>query len=240
MDCPLDVSAVYRSPAFADRPRIAWLAGFIALLAPFVCQAVQLYEDFPKEIHPDERYVIYSHGRIVEGSDEKPVSPEYGLYDFPAVKQALFEGAGFNLIAPHRPKDADFQTHALLLESWVRRLVEAGVKPSRITLIGFSRGGNMTARASAGLRDLGINTAILAICLNGDAPADPPLVLGGRVLSIYETSDVVGSCAKLGQRGKLSSFEEVAISTGRRHGAFFQPLPQWLVPLKNWIARTNR
>jgi hypothetical protein len=60
------------------------------------------------------------------------------------------------------------------------------------------------------------------------------------VFSIYETTDVVGSCSKIGERSRPAPFEEVAISTGRKHGAFFQPLPEWVKPLKDWIARTNR
>jgi hypothetical protein len=220
--------------------RRGWLAGWILLLGPIACPAVEIYSGFPTTIHPDERYVFYSHGLIVEGDDEQPVSPKYGLYDFPAIKQALFEQGGFNLIAYHRPRDADIGVHATMLESGVRKLVQAGVPPSRITLIGFSRGGQITARASSGLRDLGINTAILAMCWKGEVVDSPSLVLGGRLLTIYETTDEMGSCAKLGQRGKLASFEEVSITTGRRHGAFFQPLPQWLTPLKDWVARTNR
>jgi hypothetical protein len=218
----------------------AWLAGWILLMAPIACRAVEIYTDIPTTIHPDERYVFYSHGLIVEGDDEKPVSPRYGLYDFPAIKQALFEGGGFNLIAYHRPRDADIGAHATMLEWWVRKLVQAGVPPSHITLIGFSRGGQITAHASSGLRDLGINTAILAICSKGDVVGHPSLVLGGRLFTIYETTDEMGSCEKLGRRGKLASFEEISITTGRQHGAFFQPLPQWLTPLKDWIARTNR
>jgi hypothetical protein len=61
-----------------------------------------------------------------------------------------------------------------------------------------------------------------------------------NVLSIYETSDELGSCATLAARSHLTSFKEVAISTGKTHGAFFQPLPQWVKPLKTWISRTNR
>jgi hypothetical protein len=90
---------------------------------------------------------------------------------------------------------------------------------------------------------VGINTALLAICQNGDFDRDPPgphLILGGNLLSIYETSDQLGSCKKLAARSRLTSFKEVAISTGKGHGAFFQPLKDWLQPLKAWIAETNR
>ena len=217
--------------------RILWLA--LSALLPINSGAVEIYDRFPDSIHASERYVIYSHGMIVEGNDPKPISPKYGQYDFPAVKQALFSGGGFNLIAYQRPKSLD-DTYADTLKSWVRRLLDAGVKPSRITLVGFSRGAQLTALASSDLASVGINTALLAICEDGDVSQASGLMLGGNLLSIYETSDELGPCQKLAARSHLKSFKEVAISTGMKHGAFFQPLPQWIRPLRAWIAQTNR
>jgi hypothetical protein len=217
--------------------RILWLA--LAMLVPICSRAAEIYDRFPDTVRAGERYVIYSHGLIVEGDDPKPVSPKYGEYDFPAIKQALFSGGGFNLIAFQRPKSLD-DSYADTLKSWVRRLLDAGVKPSRITLVGFSRGAQLTALASSGLATAGINTALLAICEDGEVSQAPGLILGGNLLSIYETSDELGSCAKLAGRSHLKSFQEVSISTGKKHGAFFQPLPQWIRPLKAWIAKTNR
>lgn len=202
-------------------------------------RAVEMYDRFPDSIRAGERYVIYSHGMIVEGDDPKPISPKYGQYDYPAIKQSLFDGGGFNLIAFQRPKSPD-DTYADTLKSWVRRLLDAGVKPSRITLVGFSRGAQLTALASGDLASVGINTALLAICEDGEVTQAPGLILGGNLLSIYETSDELGSCGKLAGRSHLKSFQEVSISTGKKHGAFFQPLPQWIQPLKSWIAKTNR
>jgi hypothetical protein len=222
--------------------------GLIAVLALLLIsaasstQAVQLYEQFPTAINPTERYVIFSHGLIAEGDDPKPVSPKYGVYDFPGIKQAIFAAGGFNLIAVQRKKNIAIEQHVQQLETWVHQLIAAGVKPTHITLVGFSRGGQLTAMASGRLASVGINTAILAICSQGDfdvAPA-PPLVLGGNLLSIYETSDELGSCSKLAQRSHLASFKEVAISTGKAHGAFFEPRPDWIRPLREWIAATHR
>jgi hypothetical protein len=210
-----------------------------SMLVPIGASAVELDDRFPDRIHAGERYVIYSHGLIVEGDDPKPVSPKYGQYDFPAIKQALFSEGGFNLIAYQRPKSTD-DSYADTLQSWVRRLLDAGVKPSRITLVGFSRGAQLTALASNGLAYAGINTALMAICEDGEVSHAPELNLGGNLLSIYETSDELRSCRKLAARSHLKSFKEVAISTGKKHGAFFQPLPEWVRPLKAWIAKTNR
>jgi len=211
----------------------------LIVLIPIGASAVEIYDQFPDSIHAGERYVIYSHGLIVEGDDPKPVSPKYGQYDFPAVKQALFNQGGFNLIAYQRPKNAD-DSYADMLQSWVQRLLDAGVKRSRITLVGFSRGAQLTALASNGVTSAGINTALMAICEDGEVSHAPRLNLGGNLLSIYETSDDLGSCGKLAARSHLKSFKEVAISTGKKHGAFFQPLPKWIRPLKAWIAETNR
>jgi hypothetical protein len=217
--------------------RMLWLALFVVV--PVSSGAVEIYDRFPDSIHAGERYVIYSHGLIVEGDDPKPISPKYGQYDFPGIKQTLFGGGGFNLIAYQRPKSSD-DSYAETLQSWVRRLLDAGVHPSRITLVGFSRGAQLTALASNGLASAGINTALMAICEDGEVSHAPGLILGGNLLSIYETSDELGSCGKLAARSHLKSFREVAISTGKKHGAFFQPRPQWIQPLKAWVAKTNR
>jgi pimeloyl-ACP methyl ester carboxylesterase len=198
-----------------------------------------MYHDFPSEIHASERYVIYSHNLLIEGDNPTPVHPEFGVADFPAIKMALFVNGQFNLIAHHRPKDTEIGPYADKLESWVRRLMKAGVKPSRITLVGFSRGSQLTAYASARLASAGINTAIMAGCADGDIAHDPPLIFGGNFLSIYESTDAFGSCEKLAARSHLTSFKEIALSTGKKHGAFFVPRPEWVQPLKAWIEETN-
>jgi hypothetical protein len=212
----------------------------IALAASLNSVATELYTEFPTEVKPDERYVIYSHGLIVEGDDPRPKHPRFGIYEFVKIKKALFQNGDFNLIAHHRPANTDIDAYVETLESWVHRLVNAGVKPSRITLVGFSRGSHLTVLASNSLSELSINTALLASCMDGDIPTQPPLNLTGNLLSIYEASDVMGTCEELAARSKLTSFKEISISTGLTHGAFFLPLPEWVTPLKEWIRETNR
>src|SRR5687768_7060934 len=114
--------------------RRLWLSVLAAMigLLPLTAAAVEIYGDFPQVIRPDERYVIYSHGLIVEGDNPRPVHPELGVYDFPAIKAALFRQGGFNLIAHHRPKNTDVAQYVDTLESWVRRLVAAKVPPANI------------------------------------------------------------------------------------------------------------
>jgi len=194
-----------------------------------------LYETFPEEIHAEQKYVFYSHGFIVEGSNETPVHPEFGRYDFPAIKQKLFGLGGFNLIAHHRPSDTDVQQYVAQMESWINRLLDAGVDEQNITLIGFSRGSQLTARASSKFNDRRINTVLMAACIDEDIVANPPLQLGGRVLSIYEISDAAGSCDKLAARSDTVTYDEIAIATGKSHGAFYTPAEEWVGPIRNWM-----
>jgi hypothetical protein len=67
--------------------RVVQLALFA--LVPISGGAAEIYDRFPDSIHAGERYVIYSHGMIVEGDDPRPISPKYGQYDFPAIKESL-------------------------------------------------------------------------------------------------------------------------------------------------------
>jgi hypothetical protein len=62
--------------------------------------------------------------------------------------------------------------------------------------------------------------------------------LHGRLLSIYESTDAALSCKELANRSVgLSSFQEIAITTGREHGAFYEPLAVWIEPLTEWTQQ---
>jgi len=195
----------------------------------------KVYDYFPTEIVPSEKYVFYSHGLIVEGENKTPEHPQFGVYQFPSIKEALFELGEFNLIAHHRPSNTNIDEYVTTFTNWVNALLEAGVPASNITLIGFSRGSHLTALTSDRFNSQNINTVLMAGCSNGDMEFDPPISLGGRLLSIYETSDIPGSCDKLASRSQLLSYDEVAITTGKEHGAFFSPIDEWIEPIRDWI-----
>lgn len=209
----------------------------------FVCLgsralAGDIYTDFPSHIDSDGEYVIYSHGRIVEGENPKPTHERWGVYDFPAIKAKLAEDSSFDLIAHHRPANTDVASYVEHLKSWVNQLIEAGVRPETITLVGFSRGGQITALASSQLKPLPINTVLLATCWKTGVQEQLPITFSGRFLSIYETTDAALSCGDLAARsGELASFEEIEITTGKEHGAFYTPLPDWIEPLLRWIQQ---
>ncbi len=78
----------------------------ILSLLPVHVNAANLYAEFPDEIDANAKYVIYSHGYIVEGTNPRPVHPRWGVYDFPRIKDAIRDES-YHLIAHHRPQESN-------------------------------------------------------------------------------------------------------------------------------------
>lgn len=194
---------------------------------------------FPEVIDKNANYVFYSHGYIIEVENPTPVHERWGKYDFPAVKRELIDSS-YHLIATHRPAKTHPFEYAEKLTRQVNELIENGVPAEKISLVGFSRGGFITAITSSFLKNKDINFVILAACTSGLARRQE-ISIYGHLFSVYETSDSVGSCDEVVARSvdTISSFEEISISTGKEHGAFFIPRKEWVLPVKNWLKRNK-
>ncbi len=208
---------------------------FITTLFSSSALAGETYQSFPKHIDAKGKYVFYSHGFIVEGTNPRPVDKRWGIYEFPDVKKALSDD-DYHLIAYHRAKNTDPFEHARKLASNVEELLKHGVKTNNITIVGFSRGAFITALTSHNLEKTPVNTVLLAGCGRIVSSKYAHIKANGNLLSIYETTDGAGTCRRLQERSdKLNSFREFSISTGEEHGAFYRPMPAWVNPLKQWI-----
>ena len=215
--------------------KIAIFISLLCLLAPVTnVYAAAIFERLPTEIHANEKYVFYSHGLIVEGSNPTPTNPRWGLYDFPKVKAALASDK-YNLIAYHRAKNTKPRAFARKLAADVNLLIKHGVKPKNISLVGFSRGGAITILTSSYIQSSDINIILLATC-NTFMKGHVEFIVIGNFHSIYETSDGNGSCQFLMEQSEqVNTMEEISISTGEEHGAFYRPMAEWVVPVKDWL-----
>lgn len=210
---------------------------FTIIALSSTCFGGEIYSNLPKQIDKNGKYVFYLHGSIVEGDNPRPFYSKFGFYEYEEIKSKLADHSEFYLIAHHRPAKTDAIEYSEKLESWVITLINSGVNPKNITLVGFSKGGIITLYASSQLNKYAINTVVLASCTDSWINKEESINLAGNFLSVYETTDVPGSCKALANRsGKLNSFKEIAISTGKGHGAFWKPLPEWITPLKKWIS----
>ena len=211
------------------------LIALFTILFPVLVHAGTIYEQFPEKVDPNNKYVFYSHGKIVEGNNTNPIHARWGEYDFPKVKEALSSN-NYTLVAYHRPKNTHPNKFALKLSNDVKKLISLGVKPRNISLVGFSRGGEITILASNNLQNPNVNIILLASCPSF-MKDDKRFKVHGKVFSIYETSDMVGSCQFLNnQSTNVSSFKEISISTGKEHGAFYKPISEWIKPVKIWLG----
>ena len=197
--------------------------------------AGDIYDKFPEHFNANEKYVFYSHGFILEGTNPTPKNERWGVYEFPAIKESLSDNE-YNLIAYHRPKGTDPFKHAQVLANNVRELIKNGVDADHITIMGFSRGAFITSLTSHYLEETPVNTVLLAGCGRIVSNKYSDIKMNGDFLSVYETTDGASTCKKLQDRSvNLQSFEEISISTGKEHGAFYRPIPEWVIPVKQWI-----
>ncbi len=198
-------------------------------------QAGRIFQSLPDQIDDQQRYVIYLHGRIIEDEGTRPVSPVFGVYEYEEILNSLGQ-AGLQVIAEVRPPDTDAEQYASKVVDQVNALLDAGVPAEHITVFGFSKGGSIAIFTSSLLQNEQVNFVLMAIC--GEWVFEWSNVdLSGRVLSIYETSDDLGgSCRPLAEASSgVSDFEEIALSTGKQHGAFYAADPAWLEPVAEWI-----
>ncbi len=207
----------------------------ISFLVTFDAFAATIFQEVPDEVDLNKKYLFYSHGYIVEGENPTPTHPNWGTYDYPGILEKL-ASSDTVVISEHRTANSDPLKHAEKLKHQVDKLIAKGVSPRNITLIGFSRGGYITALASSAIQHADINYVLLAACTSSLAQ-DEDVVLTGHILSIHERTDSVGSCSEVVKRNAkaVSSFKEVEISTGLEHGAFYRPTHAWISPLKSWL-----
>jgi alpha/beta superfamily hydrolase len=145
------------------------------------------------------------------------------------------------LIAYHRPKATDPFVHAHSLANDVRELLKKGVVANHITIMGFSRGAFITSLTSHYLEETPVNTILLAGCGRIVSKKYADIKINGAFLSVYETTDGASTCKQLqGRSDNLKSFDEISISTGKEHGAFYRPISEWVVPVKKWLKEKSR
>jgi hypothetical protein len=192
-----------------------------------------VYSKIPDQVNPNQSYLFYIHGKIIETEGINAVSPEFGAYDFEKIL-ANFADAGFNVIGEVRDSPPDPDLYAAHIADGIQHLLDMGVNPEQITVVGFSKGGGLTILISDLVKDPDINYVLIGIC--GDW-IDQNLELTGRVLSLYEESDRYGSsCQSLADRSpKIVDFKEIEFRTGKSHGTFYTADPLWMDPVIEWL-----
>ncbi len=187
--------------------------------------------------NPDftRNYLFYLHGRIVEGSDGRPISLDYGPYEYYMILDA-FSKEGFFVISEIRPKNCDAEFYSKKVGSWITSLIEKGVLPKNISVVGASKGGNIAARVSSALQQSDINYVILAGLFAG-RESRRGLKLSGRVLSIHDLSDKYPITPEVyfNKSINMKAKKVIITNTGLGHGMLYKPYNEWFSEALSWI-----
>ncbi len=132
------------------------------------------------------------------------------------------------------PANTDVEKYAGKVAEQIRQLLKDGVSPENITVVGASKGAFITMLASTYLKNKNVNFVIIAGC-GADRGFLKLVNLYGNILSIYEKSDVAGSCREFFDDAKgLNKRKEVMLETGLAHGFLYRPMREWLIPTLDW------
>jgi pimeloyl-ACP methyl ester carboxylesterase len=217
----------------------------IATGASIVASAGEVLSEVPEAADPARRHLFYLHGAWIEQRGLERSHPRHGRYEYQAIVDALAE-RGFLVISEARTGATDVGAYAKKVAAQVRQLLEKGVPPSQVTVIGHSKGGSIVLIAASELREEKLNFVIMAGCGKPGSGfgrgfqrflEERAARLRGRLLSIYDASDgVAGSCRAAFEKAALTESDEVVLETGRGHALFWSPEAVWLDEVVEWAA----
>jgi dienelactone hydrolase len=210
----------------------------IALLCTLPLSAVAQLADVPTAPQVDAKYIIYLHGVGIE-----QVGVAKADEDLNGIVKAL-EARGFIVISEVRSSPTNTKEYGKKVAGQVRALIDKGVPPENITVVGYSKGGLIALEAAAAGDYPNVNYVIMAGCFqkgkqfynafaNNVAPK-----LKGRILSMYDAADPdFGTCQEFfAAAGDKVSSKEIKFETGQGHGLFRKPADQWMSPLADWAS----
>jgi pimeloyl-ACP methyl ester carboxylesterase len=196
--------------------------------------------EVPRKVDKKARYLIYLSGFIVEAGNTRPTSPKYGVYEYEKILEALRQG-GFVVISEAREQTHDIEAYARKVAGRVRLLLDAGVPPQNITVVGASQGGWIGMLASTYLKNRSLNFVVIGAC-GADDPFLRLLDLHGNVLFIAEQTDrfPIAKCQRYRDDATgLGASELLVTNTGQAHGFLYRPLREWVEPTIAWARRPD-
>lgn len=206
--------------------------------------AQNIYQQVPKTPDAARCYLFYLHGKIIEDQGVQAVSEKYGPYHYDKILHTL--GQNDVVISEPRSRDTDGLAYARKVAAQVDTLLNAGIKPENITVIGASKGAAIAVLVSHLLKKPELKFVLMAICNTdmADFWKENNIKLWGRVLYLYDEKDeIAGSCKNFLDELKsdgLKEYRECALHLGLGHGILYAPLEEWIIPALNWAHQDNQ
>jgi hypothetical protein len=93
----------------------------------------------PQNVDAGARYLFYISGYIVAAGNTRPTSPKFGVYEYEKILETLKQN-NFIVISEARKLSPEIEPYASRVAGQVRQLLNAGVPPQNITIVGASQG----------------------------------------------------------------------------------------------------
>lgn len=184
------------------------------------------------------QYVFYFHGGVVTELGDNAINqsmPEWGPYEYSNILDSL-RHRGFTVLSEIRKKGVEDSYYVNKLKNQVDSLLDTGVKPSSILLLGASAGSYHVLMGSSLIQNDQLRIAIMGGCWPGTHEEYSNVKLYGNFLSVIEKSDPHKTCEGIfKERSEISDFKEIELNTGLSHGFIYKGYAAWLDPLMVWF-----
>ncbi|WP_179005583.1 alpha/beta hydrolase [Winogradskyella forsetii] len=184
----------------------------------------------------DERFIFFLHNRFLEEHELNELHPEFGRTEYDEII-AKFKKGGLKVISEKRNGNVNAREYAIGIVNQIDSLTKNGTEPSKITVVGTSKGGYIAQYVSTLANNHDLNFVFIASFRDNDIQNIPEINYCGNILTIYEKSDSFGVSSM--ERKKISTceiknFKEIELNTGTGHGFLFKPLKEWIQPTIRW------
>lgn len=184
----------------------------------------------------DQKYIFFLHNRFIEDQPLTAEHPAYGRAEYKEILSA-FEQADFTIISEKRPINTDVKAYAKKVVYQIDSLLQIGVSPTQITVIGTSKGGFIAQYVSTFLKNPTVNFVFIGCFQENHIVDFPEINFCGNILTIYEKTDNFGVSAikrKETSTLKITRFKEIELNTQLKHGFLFKAMDEWIQPSIHW------
>ena len=197
-----------------------------------ISYAKSAFYEMPDHIDSSANYMFFLHNYYVETQGPNGACKYYEILQ-------TFVDNGFTVISEVRSGEIVPSEYSKKIVRQVRRLLDAGVPPERITVAGHSKGGAITLCVASQLKNPNIGYVIMAGCdIKSLAQAYPDFTqIKGEFLSIYASSDLIASsCQNVFSKAIIGiCYKEITLHSDKGHQLFFHPEDIWIEPVMAWI-----
>lgn len=184
----------------------------------------------------ENRYLFFLHNRFLEEHGLNEEHPQYGRTEYKEIVSE-FERNGFVVISEIRKGNVNARDYAEGVLEQIDSLIQRGVSPKNITVVGTSKGGYIAQYVSTLANNTNLNFVFVASFQESDLVNIPDINYCGNILSIYDRSDPFGvSPIKRRENStcEISHYGEVELDIKIGDGFLFKPLKDWLEPTMMW------